>query len=178
MSGAALAYFWGDDSYALDAAVEAFRHDAERFPAGAPERWRVRAEAGDAGRTLGEGGATGTMFGAGPLAILSNAGQLVRKGTDRAALLAAIALIADGNGFVVSEETDSGKKEPPAKSLADAIRAAGGPALVPEAVPGSIWAFVDAVGARQRSRALELLERLFDETPEPVLLAVLPRPRG
>ena len=259
MSGAALAYFWGDDSYALDAAVEAFRNDAERFHAGAPERWRVRAEVGDAGRTLGEVGArlaTGTMFGAGTLAILSNAGQLVRKGTDRAALLAAIGLIADGNGFVVSEETDSGKKEPPAKSLADAIRAAGGPvrrfeapregalaawieararersialgpgaakelatrvggfvregdvdrrnqgrlavmeleklelhrdadsaavtvedvrALVPEAVPGSIWAFVDAVGTRQRSRALELLERLFDETPEPVLLAVLHR---
>ncbi len=259
MSGAALAYFWGDDSYALDAAVEAFRHDADRFPAGAPERWRVRAEIGDAGRVLGELGvrlATGTMFGAGTVAIVSNAGQLVRKGTDRAALLAAIGLIAEGNGLVVSEETDSGKKEPPAKSLAEAIRGAGGEvrrfdapregalaawieararersialgpgsarelatrvggfvregdvdrrnqgrlavmelekldlhraagatavtiedvrALVPEAVPGSIWAFVDAVGMRQRSRALELLERLIDETPEPVLLAVLHR---
>ncbi len=275
MSGAPVAYFWGDDSYALDEAVDAFRHDAGRFPAGAPERWRVRAETGDAARTLGELGArlaTGTMFGAGTVAILSNAGQLVRKGTDRDALLAAIGLIADGNGLVVAEETDSGKKDPPAKALADAIRAAGGEvrrfeapregalgawieararergialgpgaarelatrvggfvregdvdrrnqgrlavmelekldllhrepdppagdpaaatsrltasaavtvedvrALVPEAVPGSIWAFVDAVGMRQRNRALELLERLFDETPEPVLLAVLHR---
>ena len=32
-------------------------------------------------------------------------------------------------------------------------------ALVAEAVPGSTWAFVDAIGMRQRVRALELLER-------------------
>jgi hypothetical protein len=47
--------------------------------------------------------------------------------------------------------------------------------LVAEVVPGSIWAFVDAVGMRQRPRSLELLERLLDGTPEPVLLAVLHR---
>jgi DNA polymerase III delta subunit len=47
--------------------------------------------------------------------------------------------------------------------------------LVPEAVPGSTWAFVDAVGMRQRVRALELLERLIDDKPAPVLLAVLHR---
>jgi DNA polymerase III delta subunit len=48
-------------------------------------------------------------------------------------------------------------------------------ALVPEAVPGSMWAFVDAVGMRQRVRALELLERLIEDRPAPVLLAVLHR---
>jgi DNA polymerase III delta subunit len=48
-------------------------------------------------------------------------------------------------------------------------------ALVPEAVPGSMWAFVDAVGMRQRIRALELLERLIEDRPAPVLLAVLHR---
>jgi len=47
--------------------------------------------------------------------------------------------------------------------------------LVAEAVPGSVWAFVDAVGMRQRGRALELLERLLDDRPAPVLLAVLHR---
>ena len=47
--------------------------------------------------------------------------------------------------------------------------------LVAEAVPGTIWGFVDAVGMRQRERSLELLERLLDATPEPVLLAVLHR---
>ena len=47
--------------------------------------------------------------------------------------------------------------------------------LVSEAVPGSVWAFVDAVGQRRRARALELLERLIDDKPAPVLLAVLHR---
>jgi DNA polymerase III delta subunit len=48
-------------------------------------------------------------------------------------------------------------------------------ALVAEAVPASIWAFTDAVGERRTKAALEHLERLFDETPEPVLLTVLHR---
>ena len=47
--------------------------------------------------------------------------------------------------------------------------------LVSEAVPGSVWAFVDAVGMRQRARSLELLERLIEDKPAPVLLAVLHR---
>lgn len=47
--------------------------------------------------------------------------------------------------------------------------------LVAEAIPGSVWAFTDAVGLRQVSAALDRLERLFPGTPEPVLLAVLQR---
>ena len=48
-------------------------------------------------------------------------------------------------------------------------------ALVAEAVPGSVWAFTDAVGKRRVEPALELLDRLLETTPEPVLLAVLHR---
>jgi DNA polymerase-3 subunit delta len=48
-------------------------------------------------------------------------------------------------------------------------------ALVAEAVPGTVWGFVDAIGLRQRRRSLELLERLITGTPAPVLLAVLHR---
>jgi DNA polymerase-3 subunit delta len=48
-------------------------------------------------------------------------------------------------------------------------------ALVAEAVPGTLWGFTDAVGERRRDRALELLDRLLETTPEPVLLAVLHR---
>ncbi|MEO8571372.1 MAG: DNA polymerase III subunit delta [Chloroflexota bacterium] len=47
--------------------------------------------------------------------------------------------------------------------------------LVAEAVPGSVWAFTDAVGERRVERALEFLDRLLETTPEPVLLAVLHR---
>ena len=55
------------------------------------------------------------------------------------------------------------------------ITAADVQALVAEAVPGSIWAFIDAIGERRAAATLELLDRLLDVTPEPVLLAVLHR---
>ncbi len=42
-------------------------------------------------------------------------------------------------------------------------------------MPGSVWAFTDAVGERRVERALGWLDRLFDSTAEPVLLAVLHR---
>lgn len=48
-------------------------------------------------------------------------------------------------------------------------------ALTAEAVPGSVWAFTDAVGERRVEQALEWLDRLLETTPEPVLLAVLHR---
>jgi DNA polymerase III delta subunit len=48
-------------------------------------------------------------------------------------------------------------------------------ALVPEALPGTIWGFVDAVGERKTGQALTLLERLLAATAEPVLVVVLHR---
>ncbi len=48
-------------------------------------------------------------------------------------------------------------------------------ALVPEAVPGSVWALTDAVGQRDGGKAAALMDRLAGSTPEPVLLAVLHR---
>ena len=48
-------------------------------------------------------------------------------------------------------------------------------ALVAEAVPGSVWAFTDAVSERRLEDAIGLLDRLLETTPEPVLLAVLHR---
>jgi DNA polymerase III delta subunit len=255
---APLAYYWGDDAYGLEAAFEAFRADPIRFPDGAPERWRAETERTEPGRLLGEIRerlATGSMFGSGSVAILRGAGGLIRTNDLRDQLLGALQTVAPGNGLAIVEETESGAKDPPNKTLAEAIRAAGGDvrrfdapregalaawieararereislgqgvarelatrvggfvregdvdrqhqgfiavmeleklalrhagdepvtiedvqALVPEAVPGSMWAFVDAVAMRQRARALELLERLIDDKPAPVLLAVLHR---
>jgi DNA polymerase III delta subunit len=48
-------------------------------------------------------------------------------------------------------------------------------ALVADAVPGSTWAFLDAVGARKVREAAALLDRLLETTPEPVLVAMLHR---
>ena len=187
--------------------------------------------------------------------IVSGVGQLTRRSVDRDRLIQAFGQMATGNGLAIVEETDSGKKDPPSRAIADAVGAAGGlvrrieapregglaawieararerrislapgagrelatriggfvregdverrhqsrlavseleklalrhapgepvtvadvQALTAEAVPGSIWAFVDAVAMRQRHRSLELLERLLGDRPAPVLLAVLHR---
>jgi DNA polymerase-3 subunit delta len=47
--------------------------------------------------------------------------------------------------------------------------------LVAEAVPGSAWAFLDAIGARRSGRALELLDTMLDTTPELVFLVQIHR---
>jgi DNA polymerase III delta subunit len=254
---APLAYFWGDDAFGLEAAVEAFRKDPNRFPAGPPDRWRPE-ERPESGRLLGEIRerlATGSMFGAGSVAIVGGLGTQVRSTAGKDELAAILATVAPGNGLAIVEETESGGREAPSKIVADAIRNAGGVVvqlqapregalaawietrarereiklgpgaarelatriggfiregdverqqqgriavmeleklalrraddspvtpddvreLVAEAVPGSMWAFVDAVAMRQRARALELLERLIEDKPAPVLLAVLHR---
>ena len=48
-------------------------------------------------------------------------------------------------------------------------------ALVAEAIPNSVWALTDAVGERRVARASEMLDRLLDTQPEPVILNVLHR---
>ena len=222
------------------------------------ERWLLRGNRNTATGLVGElhgRVATPVMFGGGTLAIVTNPGALVVKGEDRDAFLAAIGLVAPGNGLVILDASDSGAKAPAPKRLADAIAAAGGTvrqfkspregalagwieaearergmqlapgrrqdpgragrwlrsrggrrtqpadadrvdgarqarrstaatapispddvrALVAEAVPGSVWAFTDAVAERRVERALDALDRLLETTPEPVLLAVLHR---
>ncbi len=47
--------------------------------------------------------------------------------------------------------------------------------LVPEAVPGSTWALLDAIAARRTRAASELMDRLLDSTPEPVLVVQVHR---
>ena len=63
-----------------------------------------------------------------------------------------------------------GLYRPDAPVTADDVRA-----LVAEAVPGSAWAFADAVAERDATRALELLEHLAETMPEPVIVVVLHR---
>src|ERR1044071_4745202 len=106
-SGAApLAYFWGDDAYGLESAVETFRKDGARFPDGLPDRWRPE-ERPESGRLLGairERLATGSMFGAGSVAIVPGLGALVRSGAGKEEFAAILATVAPGNGLAIVEE--------------------------------------------------------------------------
>ena len=56
-----------------------------------------------------------------------------------------------------------------------AIRREDVEALVADAIPGSMWALLDAVGSRRAREAADLVDRVLDGTPEPVLLSVLHR---
>jgi DNA polymerase-3 subunit delta len=157
MTSAPIAFIWGDDSYAIETAVEAFRGQDDVFPGGAPERWRVDVESGAPGRTfaqLQERLQTGVMFGAGTLAVVSGVGPLVRRADDRERLTATLALIAPGNGLVFAEETESGRREPPHRPLVEAVRAAGGreiPVRLPK--PGEL---ANWIRERARERGINL----------------------
>jgi methionyl-tRNA formyltransferase len=83
---APLAYFWGDDAYSLDAAVESFRRDPVRFPDGLPERWRVRGDGGDGARVLAELTERLAVLGADLLVeTLAGLDQIVPREQDHAA---------------------------------------------------------------------------------------------
>ena len=48
-------------------------------------------------------------------------------------------------------------------------------ALVADAIPGSTWALLDAVGSRRTREAADLLDRVLEVKPEPVVLTFLHR---
>ena len=153
---APVAYFWGDDAYGIEAAVEGLR-TGPAFAEGPPERWRAATDPNLAARTLAElreRALTGSLFGSGTLAIVANPGPLVRRNEDRAALIEAIGALAPGNGVAFAVETDSGVKEPPQKPLAEAVRAAGGDVRRFEAPrEGALAAWIEA---RARERDIKL----------------------
>jgi DNA polymerase III delta subunit len=252
-----LAYFWGDDELGAARAVDQLQAVLAAETGAPMERWDVRGDRNRAAELIAqlhERVATPMMFGGGALAVIANPGPLVQNTEHRAALVAAIATLAPGNGLVILDASQSGAKAPSQKRLADAVAAAGGTirkfdsprrgalagwieaearqrglqlsagtakalaeriggfvdlndverrhqtriasmeldklalyrgaapigpedvrALVAEAVPASVWAFTDAIGERRAQQALDLLDRLLEDTPEPVLLAVLHR---
>jgi DNA polymerase III delta subunit len=127
--------------------VRQFRAPKEGALAG----W-IEAEARERGVTLGPGAAK---------TLAERIGGFVREGdTERTYLTRIASMELDKLSLLRGSEPIG----------PDDVRA-----LVAEAVPGSVWAFTDAIGERRVERALDWLDRLFDVTPEPVLLAVLHR---
>jgi DNA polymerase-3 subunit delta len=246
-----LAYFWGDDGWAVDRAVVAVAKDLERDSGAAPDRWRVNGRETTA-EAIAEHVATAPMFGGGTLAVVTDPGQLLRSKAGKEAVERLLLTIAPGNALVFVEVGDGRKRSATLQGLESAVRKAGGTsrafaapkagelvawlqgraramgvtleepaarelatrvgafvtdgdvdrrsmsalavseleklslyrpdgavtaedvvALVPEAIPNSTWAFLDAVAERRVRIAAPLLDRLLDAVPEPVLLAQL-----
>ena len=124
-----LAFFWGDDELSAARAIDRFEATLAAESGAPMERWLLRGNRNTASSLVGDlhgRVATPVMFGGGTLAVVLNPGALVVKGEDRDAFLAAIGLVAPGNGLVIVDASDSSAKGPAPKRLADAIAAAGG----------------------------------------------------
>jgi DNA polymerase-3 subunit delta len=126
MTGPALAYFAGDDTWSLERAAEGV---AERLvaDAGIPlERWRVSGDSTSIG-AINERIATAPLFGGGTLVVVREPAPLVRRTADRAALVAAVNGVAPGNGLVFLESGDgSGRRSAALEAVRRAVQAAGG----------------------------------------------------
>ena len=139
---------------ALAEAIETAGGEVRGYPAptmGGMARW-IEDRAGERGMRLDRGAAQ---------ALATRVGGFVREGdVDRRR-----------QGQLAVQELD----KLALYRLDEAVTAEDVEALVAEAVPASAWALLDAVAWRRMRDAADLLERVLDATPEPVVLVQLHR---
>jgi DNA polymerase III delta subunit len=142
------------DRAALAASIESAGGDVRGFAAptaGGMARW-IEDRANERGMRLDRGAAQ---------ALAERVGAFVREGdVDRRR-----------QGQLAAQELDKlALYRIDGPVTADDVRA-----LVAEAVPASAWAFLDALAFRRTRDAADLLERVLDVTPEPVVVVQLHR---
>lgn len=113
---------------------------------------RIEEQAADRGMRLGRGAAQ---------ELATRLGAFVREGDiDRRR-----------QGWLAVSELDKlALYRPDAVVTTEDVRS-----LVPEAIPGSAWALLDAIAQRRTAVAVDLMDRLAASTPAPVLLTMLHR---
>ena len=153
-----LAWFWGDDELSAARAVDG-SHWPSRSETGAPlDRWELRGRLGGGGEQvaqLHERVATPVMFGGGTLAVVTNAGALVRSTERRdGAPGGARASSRRATRWCSSRRPRPAPAGRPQKRLVDALVAAGGRSVgfvTPKA--GSLAGWIEARGARAQAGA-------------------------
>jgi DNA polymerase III subunit delta len=121
-----LAYYRGDDGYALEGAARAIGDGLAEASGAPPERWRVNGSETTPPAIL-ERVATAPMFGGGALVVVVDPSPLLRSKADRTALEQTLALAAPGNAVVFLETGDAGARRSAAlQHLEAAVRDAGG----------------------------------------------------
>lgn len=142
------------DRAALAAAIETAGGEVRGFAAptaGGMARW-IEDRAGERGMRLDRGAAQ---------ALAERVGAFVREGDiDRRR-----------QGQLAAQELD----KLALYRLDETVTAEDVQALVAEAVPASAWALLDALAFRRTHDAADLLERVLDVTPEPVVVVQLHR---
>jgi DNA polymerase III delta subunit len=250
-----VAYYWGDDRWAVERAVIVLARALERASGAAPDRWRVAGK-DTTPAEIGGRVTTAPMFGGGTIAIVSDPYPLVRARDGADAMAQVIGTVAPGNTLVfVDIAQDPRKRAAWSRSLGGAVVAAGGTekafqapggggemaawiqgratdlglrlepeaarelatrlgafvtetdvdrtrigemavgeleklalyrldgqvtiddvrALVPEVIPDSTWAFLDAVTERRSAQAGPLLDRILESSAEQLLIVQLHR---
>ena len=120
-----LAYFWGDDGWAVDRAVIAVAKGLERDSGAAPDRWRVSGKE-TTPEAIAERVATTPMFGGGTLAVVTEPGPLLRSKAGKEAVERLIATVAPGNALVFVEIGDGRKRSAALVGLEASVKKAGG----------------------------------------------------
>lgn len=123
-----IAYYRGDDGYALDRAAARIVARLAEATGATPDRWRATGAETSAG-AIAERVATSPMFGGGTVAIVVDPSPLLRAKAEREALDRAMGTVAPGNALVFIEQGDAGNRR--AKALAEleaAVLRAGGEA--------------------------------------------------
>lgn len=126
MNAPIIAYYRGDDGWALDRAADQVARRIEQETGARPERWRVPGAETNAA-AIGERVATAPLFGGGTVAVVVDPSPLLRAKAEREALEAAIGTVAPGNALVFLEQGDAGNKRSTALSALEAavVRAGG-----------------------------------------------------
>jgi DNA polymerase III delta subunit len=250
-----VAYYWGDDRWAVDRAVIALARALERDSGAAPDRWRVAGK-DTTPEEIGGRVTTAPMFGGGTIAIVSDPYPLVKAKVGADAIVRVIGTVAPGNVLVfVDIAQDTKKRAAWSVNLGGAVVGAGGSektfrapggggemtawiqgraadlglrlepeaarelatrlgafvteadvdrtrigamavgeleklalyrldgqvaiddvrALVPEVIPDSTWAFLDAVAERRAAQAGPLLDRILESSAEQLVIVQLHR---
>ena len=123
-----VAFYLGDDRWAIDRAVAALARALERESGAAPDRWRVTGRE-TTPEEIGARVSTAPMFGGGTIAIVSDPFPLVKAKVGAEAMDRVIGTVAPGNALVfVDVTTDLNPRKRPAwsRNLAAAVVGAGG----------------------------------------------------
>jgi DNA polymerase III delta subunit len=121
-----VAYFRGDDGWAIDRAVAGLAKGLERDTGATPDRWRTTGRE-TTPEAIGEHVATAPMFGGGTVAVVTDPGPLVRSKAGREALERVIAAVAPGNALVFVELGTDPRRRPKAlEELEGAVIGSGG----------------------------------------------------
>ncbi|HEX5827750.1 MAG TPA: DNA polymerase III subunit delta [Candidatus Limnocylindrales bacterium] len=123
-----IAYYRGDDGWALERAATLISRRIEQETGARPERWRTTG-AETSASAIGERVATSPLFGGGTVAIVVDPSPLLRAKAEREALERALADVAPGNALVFLEQGDAGNRRSAAlQGLEASVLKAGGEA--------------------------------------------------